>query len=36
MKKDGCPYCQQGEFLNKFGVLAFELYLKNKSIKVVP
>ena len=24
MKKDGCPYCQQGEFLAKFGVLAFE------------
>ena len=24
MKKDGCPYCQKGEFLNKFGVLAFE------------
>ena len=24
MKKDGCPYCQQGEFLAKFGKLAFE------------
>ena len=24
MKKDGCPYCQQGEILAKFGVLAFE------------
>ena len=24
MKKDGCPYCHQGEFLAKFGVLAFE------------
>ena len=24
MKKDNCPYCQQGEFLAKFGVLAFE------------
>ena len=24
MKKDGCPYCQKGEFLEKFGVLAFE------------
>ena len=24
MKTDGCPYCQKGEFLNKFGVLAFE------------
>ena len=24
MKKDGCPYCQQGEFLAKFGYLAFE------------
>ncbi len=24
MKKDGCPYCQQGEYLAKFGVLAFE------------
>ena len=24
MKKDGCPYCQKGEFLAKFGVLAFE------------
>ena len=24
MKKEGCPYCQQGEFLAKFGVLAFE------------
>ena len=24
MKKDNCPYCQQGEFLAKFGYLAFE------------
>ncbi len=24
MKKDNCPYCQKGEFLAKFGVLAFE------------
>lgn len=24
MKKDGCPYCQKGEFLEKFGRLAFE------------
>ena len=24
MKKDGCPYCHQGEALAKFGVLAFE------------
>ena len=24
MKKDGCPYCHQGENLAKFGVLAFE------------
>lgn len=24
MKKEGCPYCQGGEFLAKFGVLAFK------------
>ena len=24
MKKDNCPYCQKGEFLEKFGRLAFE------------
>ncbi len=24
MKKEGCPYCQKGEFLEKFGRLAFE------------
>lgn len=24
MKKENCPYCVQGEFLAKFGVLAFE------------
>ena len=24
MKKENCPYCQQGEFLAKFGYLAFE------------
>ena len=24
MKKDNCPYCQKGEFLAKFGYLAFE------------
>ena len=24
MKKEGCPYCQKGEFLAKFGYLAFE------------
>ena len=24
MKKENCPYCQQGEFLAKFGKLAFE------------
>ena len=24
MKKENCPYCHQGEFLAKFGVLAFE------------
>ena len=24
MKKENCPYCQQGEFLAKFGYLTFE------------
>lgn len=24
MKKENCPYCNQGEFLAKFGYLAFE------------
>ena len=24
MKKDGCPYCNKGAALDKFGVLAFE------------
>lgn len=24
LKKDGCPYCQEGEYLAKFGVKAFE------------
>ena len=24
MKKENCPYCQQGEFLSNFGYLAFE------------
>lgn len=24
MKKEGCPYCNKGEFLEKFGRLAFE------------
>ena len=24
MKKDNCPYCMQGEYLAKFGYLAFE------------
>ena len=24
MKKENCPYCNQGEALAKFGVLAFE------------
>ena len=32
MKKEGCPYCCQGEALAKFGVLAFET---EKSLVIV-